>query len=123
MARRALCVVNSVPLFQIRVVVMASSASKMCVLGIVAPAVEQAIRLKTYVVDATEVGHHGHGVRAAMASRAELLRKTFGIECFRIENVRALSGGEEPVRSGSLRSVAGLAGHAGGLTDPTEVWC
>jgi len=41
-ARRALCIVSSVPLFQILVGVVASSTSKTGVLRIVAAAVEQA---------------------------------------------------------------------------------
>src|SRR2546430_9729319 len=55
-----------------------------------------------------------HGVHAAMASPAELLRKSFGIKLFRIENVQALSGGQEHhCGMAPSRSVAGLAGHAG----------
>src|SRR2546429_1246481 len=94
--------------------VVASSTSQSRVLGIVAAAVEQAIRLKSHVVDAPQVGHHRHGVHAAMASPAELLRKSFGIKLFRIENVQALSGGQEHhCGMAPSRSVAGLAGHAG----------
>src|SRR5437016_2759955 len=114
MAGGALSIVNGVPFFQILVGVVTSSASETCVLGIVAAAVEQAIGLKTHVVDAAEIWHHRHGVHAAMASPAELLRKTFGIECFRIENVFAFSGGEEHhCGMAPSRSVAGFAGHAG----------
>src|SRR5437879_5469576 len=114
MARLALGIVSGVPLFQILVGIVASSTSKTRVLRVVAAAVEQAIRLKTHVVDATEAGHHCHGVHAAMASPAELLRKTFGIECFWIENVHALSRAEEHYCGmAPSRSVARLAGYAG----------
>src|SRR5205814_1398121 len=75
--------------------VVASSTSQSRVLGIVAAAVEQTIRLKSYVVDASQVGHHRHGVHTAMASPAELLRKSFGIKLFRIENIQALSWSQE----------------------------
>src|SRR5256885_15470570 len=94
--------------------VVASSTSQSRVLGIVAAAVEQTIRLKSYVVDASQVGHHRHGVHTAMASPAELLRKSFGIKLCRIENIQAFSGSQEHhCGMAPSRSVAGLAGHAG----------
>src|SRR5882724_5233216 len=104
-------------MFQIHVGVVASSTSKPRIFGIVPTAVEQAIRLETHIVDATEVGHHRHGVHCPMARLAKFLGKGFGIKFFGIENVHVLSGGGE--HDGGVapsRAVAGFAGHAGNQT-------
>jgi hypothetical protein len=89
MAGRALSIVGGSSMLQIRVRVVAGSTSELRVLGIVAPAVEQAIRLKPDVVDAPEIGHHRHRIDAPMAGAAELLRKSFRIEYFRIKDITA----------------------------------
>lgn len=114
MTSRALCIVGGSPALQIHVRIVAGSTSELRVLGIVAPAVEQTIRLKPDVVDAPEIGHHRHRVYAAMAGAAELLRKSFRIEHFRIKDITARFWRDEPSRDmASSRSVAGLAGYPG----------
>src|SRR5882762_3317260 len=71
--------------FQVRIV--ASGAGKMLVIGAVATAQGNTIGLKAHVVDAPQVGHHPYRVRTAMASSAELLRESIGIEHFRVKDI------------------------------------
>lgn len=114
MAGRALSIVGGSSALEIHVRVVARSTSELRILGIVAPAVEQAIRLKPDIVDAPEIRHHRYRIYATMTGAAELLRKGFRIEYFRIKDVTACFWCDEPGRDmASSRSVAGLAGYPG----------
>ena len=74
-------------MFEVYMGVVTGDTSEMCIGGVVASAVGHPVRLKTYVVDAPEVGHHPYRVRTSVTRATELLRERIGIEFRRIENI------------------------------------
>jgi len=93
---------------------VASRASKMSVIGVVATAQGNTIGLEAHVVDSAKVGHHPYRVRTAMAGSAKLLRERIGIEHFWIKDIASAllphAHGRDMLRS---RPVAVLTGNAG----------
>src|SRR5690242_1199033 len=91
---------------QFHVGIVAGGAGKASVIGAVATAQRNTIRLEADVVDATKVRHHSDHVRTAMARSAELLCETISIEQFRIEDMapafRPCTHGRDMLRPGPV---------------------
>ena len=75
---------------QIEMGVVTCRAGKPRIVGIMSAAARKAVRLKTYVGNSPEIGHHPHRIRATMAGTTEFLVQCIWIERLGIENEGAV---------------------------------